>query len=515
MRTARRRQLGAGTTEGHDRRTGCYPLVALVLVAGLLSPIPSGAATEPGASTATEETWAVLGLRHRQGPSMGESVATLRGALALELSAREHGQVLDDEETRSRFGLGSSSVKEIRAKVDAAELYYFQLELGLARDNLERALVELSYVAGAPDAWERSRVAKMLLGMVHLAEGGVGARSRALQRFEEVARIRPELLPSELVHPPEVLALYREARERVEALPRGRLRVICGAGCATGQVWVDSQPMGVPGEAIELPAGTYGVLLTDRFEKPRAISWLRHVPVEADGETVVHVDLPLEASVRGAEGPSLLVDQGIGPEAGALRTLSERVDVDRLLIVEAVEGGFRGRVIHRSGRVHPIAVSTGPRESQEEALGRLARAALGEESITRVASATEELRVDASPGWLEESEPNEWSRPHGEWMTWGKWSAAGATLVAAGVGTALHLDANQREESHLRRWRAWGHVYPSEGAAAKGRREVRSIQRASDWGTGLLITAGVAAVTGATLFWLDAGRPPTSGTIEW
>lgn len=483
----------------------------VLLVSWLCWTWPSAAVSMEGAS-GREETWAVIGLRQRHGPSMKENVALLRGALALELSGRERGQILDDEETRSRFGLGSSSLREIRAKVDAAELYYFQLELGLARDNLERALVELSYVAGAPDAWERSRVAKMLLGMVHLAEGGVGARSRALERFEEVARIRPDLLPSEFVHPPEVLDLYREARQRVETLPRGRLRVVCGAGCQGGQVWVDSLPMGVPGEAIELPVGRYAVLLTDRFEKPRAISWLRHVRLDAEGETIVHVDLSLEAAIRGADGPSLLVDKDAPLPPGALQTLAARVDVDKLLVLEAGDGGFQARVVERSGHIQPLAVSAEVRESQEDVLARLARMAIGGPAVPVVASVGD-AGADASPQWAEAQTEVESAPP--DWLVWGKWSSAGAAVATAGVGVALKVDANRRETAFLSRWNGWGRMYPTESIARKGRREVRSIQRSSDWGTGLLVAAGAAAVTGATLFWLDAGRPSSPLVLEW
>lgn len=469
-----------------------------------------------GAASQTEETWAVMGVRHRHGPSMKEIVAQVRGAVALELSARESGLVLDDEETRSRFGLGSSSLREIRSKVDAAELYYFQLELGLARDNLERALLELSYVAGVPDAWERGRVAKMLLGMVHLAEGGVDGRSRAFQQFEEVARIRPELLPSELIHPPDVLALYREARTRVESLPRGRLRVVCGGGCPTGQVWVDSLPMGVPGEAIDLPAGRYGVLLTDRFEKPRAISWLRQVEVVGGEEKVVHVDLSLESAIRGGEGPSFLVDGGGAIEPGALRTLAERVDADRLMVVEAVAGGFEAGVVDRSGRIERFSVTVQEKESQQDALGRLVRKAFsGPEplpAVVHVAAAA----TDGGEVWLEGRGHEALPGSGGQWMGWGKWSAAGFAIVSAGVGTVLKIDADKREAEHRRQWELWGGMYPSEPVARQGRREWRGIQRSADWGTGLLITAGVAAVAGATLFWLDGGRE-TAGqpSIEW
>lgn len=457
------------------------------------------------------ELWSVVGLRSPRDPPMQEAVATLRGALALELAARGGGRVLGEEETRARLGLGGESLRAVREKVDAAELYYFQLELGLARTNLEEALEALAHCSGVPEAWERTRVARLLLGMVHLAAGTEEGRALASAQFELLARLQPAVELSPSIYPAEVVALYEEARRRVAGSKSGTLRVLCTGECAGGQVWVDTLPMGVPGESIELAAGRYRVLATDRFEGPQIRSLLREIEIRPGEETLVRIDLELEGAVSGNDGPSLLLRDVAVPEAGA-RLLAAHVGTDRALALSLVAGGFDAHVVGPGDELRVHRVLLEPDDTQAAALSRLARLVLGGGLVASLPGAAP-MPAEA---WVAGGRP-EPAAPK-PWLGWARWSSAGAAVLAAGAGTWLRLDAASREDELAAQLRRWGGTYPDATAARRGAGELRSIASTADWGTGLLVGAGVAAATSLTLFLLDDGDgtgTSQAGVIDW
>jgi hypothetical protein len=458
-------------------------LVALVAAAAPVSP-PAG-------------EWAVVGLKGRDAAPVGETVALARGALALALG--EAGRVLGPEETRARLGLPPRDLAGARERLDAAELYYFQLELAAARRGVVEAIEALVRAGGAPEAWEWLRVARLLLASIDLAPGTPAAREAARDDLLPLVRVRRGDRPGEKAYPAELLALFDEAARAAAAAPRGTLRVRCQPACAGAHVWVDAASADGVGTPIVLPAGTYHVVVTDSFDRPRLRSLTREVEVKADAETTVEVDLAAEGALDAGDGPSLYAP----PEAAlaAVTGTARRGLAERLVAVWSTGAG-EGRRLHLAvarapgGRVERQAQIRLDVGAEPVAVERLVRFAASGELGPGVedASVPAPALAAAAPAAV----------PAAGWKTWTKWSAAAAALGLGATGAWLAFDAEDREDRLQARVDGWGGAVPI-GYRDAVMAEHDAIGSRRDLGVGLLVGAGVASVVATTFFLLDDG----------
>lgn len=483
----------------------------LVWLLGLTLPLQA-------AAEARLESWSLAAMHAEEEADLSQELADLRGALAIELSGRGKGVLRDPGWSQLRLGLPDADLRTVSARIDAAELYYFQLELELARSNLEQALDELGHAAGIPEAWERTRVARMLLAMVHLARRTPDSRTRALEQLIRVARIQPGWSPSLASYPAEVNELYAEAQRRLEARGKGRLRVGCEPACPGGQVYVDSYPLAAPGEAIELPPGRYRVAVTDRFEDPRHRSLLREVEVTVGAESRVTVDLEREGKLLIRPGPVVIVPRDLRARRLAAEQVAQRLGTDRILILQLGEEGERlawlldgGGAILREIRSPPGA----------DAPGRIARLATSEaipgEGVPVAALAGGEgasvaALQDAVVPTVESGPVPAEANGFPTWRT-ATWSTAGAALLAGSVGLYLRLDADDREEALRADLAGRNGVYSSVELARRARAEAAAIRDQARWGNGLLWTAGILSATAVALYLLDLDAPEPA--IRW
>jgi|GEM_PF-4035545 len=460
-------------------------------------------------ASASEETWAVVGVRTAAGQGMREPVEALRGLLDGDGRA-----VLGEAETRARLGLETDDLDSIQRRIEGAELYWFQLELTSARENLEQALRALSSHVG-PRAAERDRLTRLLLAEIHLAQGGPDAEVRAAEVIDPIARLRPGDVPDPKGYSPELVALFERVRADAARVPAGWLRVECEAACPGSQVWIESQPRGAPGERIELPAGHYRVQVGDRFDDGALRSLPRMVVVDAGRELELRVDLALESSTDPADGPSFAAAGG-SPRDAARRLAEAHLPLARLVVVWMESDGRTTTssavlVEPRTGRIVREASSSGsPREAMVRLAARLLEepsaaapppAPMDDESedeedepesvVVDAAAGREEARLQAERLLTPDPEPAAWVAPT-------KWTAVGLAAAAATAGVWLRLDAVSRESDLLDSARSGSFRSVADGQASS--READSIRAQANLGTGLLVGAGVAATTAIVLF---------------
>ncbi len=482
----------------------------LAATVALLFP-PSAATADP------EERWAVVGLRTPESPALKQELEILRGFLGYDAAAKESGRlILRESATRSRLGLMSGGLEEIEQKIDGAELYYFQLELPLARESLEEALQALRLQIG-PRATKRSRVARLLLATILLAENGQGAMERAAATIEPIARLHPNDGPDPRAYPAEMVALFGEVSRTAAATRKGWLRIDCEASCPEGHVWVDSYPLGAPGERIELPAGRYQVLVGDRFERPALRSLLREVEVVAGEEATILVDLAREGAVDPEGGPSFLIPDDGAWESAAMM-VAGRLIPDPLVVLRRTQAdGPRlhaallegGRIVREASA--SVEGGADPTMTLEQLANLLTSGSTEGEAATSGQSAADPVaapyrsdRPSLDPRILATS-----SDPIPAWVEPTRWTTAGVAVAATVAGIWLHADASSTQRALSDRFGAAG-AYGTIEEARAASREMDAARSQAKWGTGVLVGAGAAAVTTLVLFLLDWSEPAES-----
>lgn len=454
------------------------------------------------------ESWTVVGIRDEASPDLGDEIATLRGALSLELSARGRGVVRDEDATRLRLGAPGADLRPIRDRIDAAELYYFQLELEIARSNLEQALAELGHASGIPAAWEHTREARMLLAMIQLARRTPEGDRLADEQLTAVARVQPDWNPAQASYPADVIERFADARRSLDA-PRGTLRALCAPACPGGHVYVDTFPVAAAGEAIELPPGRYRVVVTDEFESPRRRSLVRDVEVRAGVETGLQVDLAVEGRLVAQEGTALVVAADEATRRQAAAQIAKRLGADFTLVLLATAQGDReGWLVDGGGQVVREMALTG---SSDEAAVQLARLAVSDAvpaarpAVASVGAPVVATRVESPAATGRGGIPAGWTAV--------RWTSAGGAILATSLGLYFRIDAANRHDALAEQIDGWGGVLPSEGAARTARTEADAIRSQEQLGNGVLIGAGVFAATALTLFLLDFEE--TEPVVRW
>ncbi len=491
------------------------------MTAVLLAAVALAAAPQP-------EGWAVVGLREPGEPKIADTVELLRGAVQNELGKK--GRVHGAEETRARLGLPARSLEQVKDLLDASELYFFQLELDAARGNLELALAALVHAGGDVQAYERMRVARLLLAMVELTDKKRGSKEAARKQLERLAALLKSYRPDAAAYPKELVALYAEAQGAVAAAPRGKLQVTCKvpASCKAAHVWVDTVPAGVPGESIELPAGTYQVLVTDRFEKPAARSLTRDVEVRAGATASVTVDLGTEGAVEPDGGPAFLVPADREARTSALVVAAARVGAARTVGVWRTAGD--------APRVHVAVIDPSTSRVEREAHVRLAgrtTLATAVEKLARFAvagEATDGVVAPGAPGGGKAAEPaaagtvdvgpsvagapgavpvEAVAAPPAEGaplrpLRVAKWATGAGAVLLAGVGSYFKYEALAEQEALDIQLERWGNVVPTD-EIGRVHAQLDDIQSADDMAVGLWVGAGALLTTSAVLFVLDDG----------
>lgn len=438
--------------------------------------------------------WAVLGLKELDAPSIGATVELARGALGNEL--RDPRKVLDPEQIRVRLGLPPPDLAAARERLGAAELYYFQLELELARKSVAEAIEILVRAGGEGETWQWLRVARLLLASIDLAPGTPEARREAREALLPLVRVDPGGKPDDRGYPQELVELFDEAAGVVAGAPRGTLRARCRPACPRGHVWVDGASASPIDAAISLPEGRYHVVVTDSFDSARRRSLDREVEVWANDEAAVEVDLEAEGAIDSGDGPALFAP----PEArlAAVVRAARLSRIERLLAVWRSGAGDERR-LH-------VAVAGSP-DGRIERQAQLRLGTMGEgaalERLVRFAVSGEALPGVEDAGLPEPMMAVSAELPAAQrsgWTTWGKWSVTAASVALGVAGTWLAIDAENREDRLQDLVAGWGGAVPAVHRDA-ARAEQREIGRRRDLGVGLLVGAGVAAV-GATTFFL-------------
>lgn len=473
------------------------PLNATLLALGL-----SLAAAPPS-------TWAVLGVRVEGGLPVKEAVELVRGASVHEVGG--DGRVFDADETRARLGLPSRDARAVQELVDTAELYFFQLELASARRNLELALESLVHAGGDAASFERLRVARLLLAMVELADTRrPGGRERALVQLEALAAVQPDATPSPQNYPKELVDLFDEAKRTTAARPRGRLRASCRPSpCAGGQVWIDAAPAGVPGEAISLPAGSWRLRVSDRFEAPRLRSLTRELVLQPGDDVTVELDLAGEGALDPDGGPAFQSPDEPTARLGALRLAAARSGATRTVGVLRTSGtggdrlqvslieGVSGRLLREA------SIRLGPDVPLSVAAAKLARFVVAGEAREGVTALPVEAG-EAGPVPLppEAVTPPEELSAHGPGITIAKWSTLGGAAVLGGLGWYFQRGATDENAALTADLNEWGGVVPQEEVDGVNRR-LEAIDAGEARALGCFVSAGVLMAGSAVLFWLD------------
>jgi hypothetical protein len=464
-------------------------MTAAVLLAAL------AAAPAPG-------EWAVIGLKDPGAEPVGPLVSLARGALAVELGPA--GRILGPEETRARLGLPPPDLDAVRERLDAAELYYFQLELSAARRSVAGAIDALVRAGGTPEAWEWLRLARLLLASIELAPGTPASRERARDALLPLARVRPGERPSESAYPAEVLAAFDEAVRSAAAAPRGTLRVRCRRSCPAAHVWIDGASADDAAVPVSLPAGAYHVVVTDSFDRPRLRSLAREVEVKAGAEATVEVDLEEEGALDAADGPSLLAPAEA--RTGALVLAARRQVAEHLAAVWSTGAGDERRlhlaVVRPEGRIERQAQIRVGTAGEAAGLERLVHFAVSGELAPGVEDATLPEAVRAPVPEMPAPSPAP------AWKTWAKWSSAAAAVALAATGTWFAWDAERRDDRLQDRVAGWGGSVPVEHRGpVLAEREAIGGRR--DLALGLLVGAGVAGAGAAVFFLFDDDREST------
>lgn len=505
--------------------------------------------------------WVVVGLRQARVERIGIPVEELRGALGEELGEEEI--VLDAQQVRGRLGLPPVAGESAEALIEAAEIHYFQFESKEAREQLEGALAQLAHRNDAKAA-ERLRAARLLLGAVHLAEGGTDSSQLARSALEPITRLSPEFEPDPRAYPRELVALYGELRREREEEEKGALVVRCEGDCAEAGVWSEGHRLGDVGERIVLAPGGYRLIVADRLGRQLERSLLHEVEVQARQVRELEVELGWESAALAEDGPSLLVRDDAERErvVAALRsrlepgaTLVVLLRQGALLRAERFEGEAGGP--SRRGEASEGAVLAPSRIAEAlvgapselvavvavgAASGGEAGASVGAEMLAsgeegesdrrggapgeHPASSGDEDDEEDEDAESEEDEDeatdsdderadaherererlaamlleDEPSEP-ASWIPPTRWAMAGAAVIAGAAGIWLRADASGRYD-RLEAWRrsSGGTVSSIEEGRAVSR-QLGEIRSQSDWGTALLVGAGGAAVTSLVL-WL-------------
>lgn len=466
------------------------------------------------AESLTGQSWTVIGFREPGGTPVAEATALFRAALERQLGEAGRNLVAAEGETKALLGgLSSGSAPAFVKRIAEADGDYQQFALDSARTKLESGLKDLASVMGDDGVWNAVKSGRFLLGLVHLAGGAKDAQARALAEFEAILRVEPTYQPSALTSDPQILELFEKARTRVARAPRGQLVLNCATDCPTGFAWIEGAPGGaVNGLPLKLPAGKYRIRITDRQELPHLRSFSHEVRVPSEGETRLVVDLESEGALLLGGGTFFEMAANPKIRTRALQVASQEVHIGHLAAVWRDATDLHVAVVDpATARVERHAAIALPESRKlDTAIAALAAFAVGGGSDARVTVLAPSLDAKrpkpAGTGNLS--------------LTIAKWSTAGAAVAFGIVGGALAYSAHSDFDRLDKQYAAWGGKVPA--STQEGMQHLSDRNTAQDkqnWGTGLLIGAGVCATASIVLFVVDSytspAAPPKSTAAAW
>lgn len=421
--------------------------------------------------------WAFVGLVETGEPAPEAELQAALQAFSAELSSEDRAIPL--AALVERLGFGSVDRTSIEEALAEAEMLFFQVEYEAARQKLETALAAIEADRGKIP-FEVRRDVRLLLALVFLE--GFQDREAAARVLAPLAAIH--VLPESVrrAAPGPVIELWDEVRAAASARTEGWLYVDC-TGCHGGEVWLEGVPVGITQQSIALPPGRYSLVLRGLAGAEELRSLVHEVQIRAGEETRLLVALAAETSVLA--GPAVCVQAAkLGDAVDHAARLAPRVGADRLLAWRFEQDAIRVWAFGAAGE--RLGSWTRPVEGEdlEATLAALAREILApapraEESLP--------LQVLAAPD------------PEPSWRPVARWSALGATVALAAVGTWLAVEADSAR-SDLEALQAGRRSYASVEEARRASRLAETVESRQTWSAVLLTGAAAGAVGTVFLF---------------
>lgn len=266
----------------------------------------------------------VVGAGDCQSVELVTGLNEFSGALREQLKADlyESDVVLDIVRPRP-----TRSLEDVQRQVESARTLFYNGQNERALDLLKQALTELERAPIAGQPWKVTSQALALQGVVQLT---TGKKADAVDSFRRVLRVEPAHALSADDFTPSVLTQFESLRKEVARQRKSAVQV--QSTPAGAEVLVEGRVMGVTPLKLELPPGSYRLLLRDH----ERASFLRVITTPR--ETQVQVDLASEGALA-TQGPLCLGAKDKTAEAAALK-LANTVTADDLVIVrlEGVRG---------------------------------------------------------------------------------------------------------------------------------------------------------------------------------
>ena len=443
----------------------------------------------------------------------------LRQAHAFEAKLEERlgPQLIGEAQFQARVGPPPThSLEEVRRQVATAENLFYNDRVGDALKLLDQTLAELERLPPGSERWKTFSDAQLIRGMALYTSR---RREASDDAFRAVLRIDPRHVMSADAFSPFYRQRFEKLRKELARARRYRLSVQTTPSAAG--VFVDGALLGHTPASLELPAGSYQVLVG----KPEAFSFPRPVALRED--TALRVDLGFEQSVPSSRAPCL--QQATGgkdtPLGNALK-LGLLLEVDTLVVLRldrpaAGPSWLSAAVLdtRTAQRTREGGIQLRSQPAGADDLGELARFVITGERSERVVVVERTVspapltaapmipRAEAPGVQLTQPGPaagsRTWKTPTGITLT-----ALGA--IGLGLGTVFQVKASDSASKFNQAYANGSAPLPSQVATIDQYRSDAQTQQTLayvGWGVG-------AAALGAGLWlWLTDGKPPPATVV--
>jgi hypothetical protein len=443
----------------------------------------------------------------------------LRQAHAFEAKLEERlgPQLIGEAQFQARVGPPPThTLDEVRRQVTTAENLFYNDRVGDALKLLDQALGELERLPPGAERWRTFSDAQLIRGMALYTSR---RREASDDAFRAVLRIDPRHAMSADGFSPFFRQRFEKLRKELTRARKSRLSVQTTPSAAG--VFVDGLPLGHAPLSVELPAGSYQVLVG----KPEAFSFPHAVTLRDD--TALRVDLAFEQSVPPSRAPCLQQPTGgkDTPLGNALK-LGLLLEVDTLVVLRldrpaAGPSWLSAAVLdtRTAQRTREGGIQLRAQPAGADDLGELARFVVtGERServvvVERTASSAPlaapfALAPSAQPPPVQLTQPvpgpmRTWKTPTGIALT-----AVG--VVGLGLGTVFQIKASDSASKFNQAYANGSAPLPGQVATVDQYRSDAQTQQTLayvGWGVG-----AVALGTGLWL-WLSDGKPPPATIV--
>lgn len=422
------------------------PVAAALLVLGLLwAPLLPGA--EP--QQPPPDPLAVLALWSLPGD---EDLAEWAAAVQCALAGSARAEVLSVDSLAARLG-GGLGIPGRRADQERLEglfqqgyLQSYSFEYRKALISLHRVLQGLDRMPSGPARWRLWIRTKLFEG---IAYDGLGKWDAALKAFATVLRTRPEMKLSRREYAPRIVRLWNRARQRLAALPRGRL--VVDSEPSGARIELDGRAFGATPQIVELPVGHYHLHLVHP-DSGSASRWIEIAAAPAR----IRVQLRFEGAIDlELAHPGIHLPPGGGElPAHWWPWLGARLGLRRLVIVQRAAGRAETRLkaalvdLERGRRLREAWLEIEPQPRQRDGdAAALAEFLLTGRAVDRLRVAElppEPQRRDLPPpGYRIPDLPVRYA-PRPWYRKWWPYAVAGGLMLAGSAGAHIAADHHRR-----------------------------------------------------------------------